>query len=262
MLPLSYDTIVYTSRTTICDIMSITTTSSLYPLPCEPSITKKSKLLATFPYHNSKNKPPVPQSQTFLTKYQQIQFNFTKSEQLKEERRLFLSQLNNDRIKKKNIENNAAIKIQALVRGYLVRPHPDRVRNTLYPPLKICCTTSNEAKLLQDELRSYAVSLGLKPIPGLTLESRLKHNKRKNQIEHAASLRIQSFFRMIMAILKVRKAALNARIRLQTHSAMKIQGFFRYVVRTIRKLKKQDENRELAAIKIQSHYRRFHSYHK
>jgi hypothetical protein len=255
---------VSVSRSTTSDIMSITTTEKILALPPEPPVTRKSKLIATFPYQTGKMRPPTPGpgSETYFSKYQTVELNQAKSSQLKEERRIFFQKLENDRLRKKLKESSAVIQIQAIVRGFLIRPRPERVRKVYYPPLKICCSTTNEARLLQDELCSYAVSLGLKPIPGLSLEARSKHNKRKNEIEYAASLRIQSFFRMILAILKVRRAALQARQRLCHKSAVMLQGFFKYVIWKVKKLKKQDESRELAMIKLQSHYRRFRAYHR
>ena len=109
---------------------------------------------------------------------------------------------------------------------------------------------------MQDYCKMNSVHWGLTPIPGLSLEARSKHKKRKNQIEYAAaSLRIRSFFRMILAILKVRRAGWTA-------SACEIalsecrQRFWRYCMSFgWYGMKKQDETRELAALKIQSHYR-------
>jgi hypothetical protein len=226
----SYDSVVSVMRTTISDIMSLSTTPKMEFLPPEAPITKKTKISATLPYNAAKMKPPVPQTHTYLSKYQAIEIKLMKGEEFKEERNQFFRKLEFNRRQKQFLETNAAIKIQALVRGFLIRPRPERIRKILYPPLKICCSTSNEARSLQDDLCAYAVHLGLKPIPGLSLEARSKHKKRKNQIEYAASLRIQSFFRMIIAILKVRKAAQEARVRLYHKSAIRLQRFLRYVV--------------------------------
>jgi hypothetical protein len=246
--------------------MSITTTEKIMSLPPEPPISRKSKLLATFPYQQNGKlmRPPTPGpgSETYLSKFHTVELNHAKGLLLKEEKKIFFRKLEKDRYEKKRKETSAVIRIQALVRGFLIRPRPERIRTVVYPPLKICCSTTNEARLLQDELCSYAVFLGLKPIPGLSLEARSKHNKRKYEIEYAASLRIQSFFRMIIAILKVRGAAHQARQRLFQKSAVRLQGFFKYVLWKVKKLKKQDESREIAVIKLQSHYRRFRAYHR
>jgi hypothetical protein len=258
----SYNSIVSVSRTTISDIMSVSTTEKMEIMLPEAPITKKTKLSATLPYNSAKMRPPVPQPKTDLSKYQTVELKLMKGEEFKEERRQFFRKLEFTRRQKQFLETNASVKIQAIVRGFLIRPRPERIRKIIYPPLKICCSTSNEARILQDELCAYAVHLGLKPITGLSLEARSKHKKRKNEIEYAASLRIQSFFRMIVAILRVRRAGQQARVRLHHQSAVKLQKFLRYVVWMVRRMKKQDESRELAALKIQSHYRRFKSFHR
>lgn len=253
---ISIDSIVLTTRTTICDLMSITNTNKMIPMIIDKPKSRKMKAYATLPYNESV-RPPLPQGDTFLSKFHSVEIKKAKSDELKEERRIFLQKLEIERVQKKRQESKAAIKIQAIIREFLVRPRPERIRKLSYPTIKLFSPSSDEVRLLQDELCSYAVKLGLKPIPGLSLEARSKHNKRKNQIEYAASLRIQSFFRMVLAILKVRKAAQNARIRLHHNSATRLQKFFRYVLWLIRKCKKRDESRELAAILIQTRYRMF-----
>ena len=260
-LSLSIDSIVFTSRTTICDLMSITNTNKIIQTEPEVSNTRKMKAFATLPYNNNLRQP-LPQGSTFLSKYHNAEIKKIKSDELKEERRIFLKKLELERLQKKKNENNAIIKIQAIVRGFLIRPRiKERSRKIIYQPIKLFSSTSNEVRKLQDELCLYALQLNLKPIPGLSLEARSKHNKRKNQIEYAASLRIQSFFRMIIAILKVRRAALSARARLIHNSAVRLQKFFHYIMWLVKRCKKRDESREIAAVKIQKRYRMFRSFH-
>mmetsp|Transcript_2739 Transcript_2739/g.2729 ORF Transcript_2739/g.2729 Transcript_2739/m.2729 type:complete len:316 (-) Transcript_2739:16-963(-) len=253
------NSMVSVSRTTGSDVMCIINTSKPTTLTSFDQPRHRTlKPIATLPY-KSPTKLRLPEGDTEYMALKNVEAKEKYNIEFKRERDIFFQKLENERTEKSLRERFYIVKIQAVVRGFLVRPRTKVKRKSqpIIPIRHVGGTIPDEVQKLQNELCSYAQSLGLKPIPGLSLEARSKHNKRKNQIEYAASLRIQSFFRMILALLKVRKAAQNARIRLHHNSALKLQKFFRYILREALKRKKQNIQREKAVLKIQTRFRIF-----
>lgn len=149
-----------------------------------------------------------------------------------------------------------AILIQAIFRGFRVRPRKPYKRT-----VKVVTKPSPKALLLeiQDELCDFAQLLSLKPIAGLNLESRGKTSKRRARIESAAAFRITRFFRMILCRKRARRELNEIRNQKLDRSARIVTRFFRLV-----KLKKwtknlERENRSKAAQSIQCSIRSFQS---
>jgi hypothetical protein len=151
-----------------------------------------------------------------------------------------------------------------VARGFLTRPRtkPRRKKKVIVPFLVPGAPISNEVQEIQNELCGYAHLLGLKPIAGLSLEARSKHNRRREKIILAASMRISSFFKLTLVALRARKTVKIAKLNIQERASMKIQRFFRYVHRAIAKLKSQNILREKAVLQIQTRWRIFHDFRR
>jgi hypothetical protein len=259
---LSVDSIISASRTTTCDVMCTTNTPSVYKVPGELPSFQKEKADATLPYkHNLATKPP--KGNTAFTLYKNIESKNSRSNDMKRERDEFFGKMERDRREKMERELVAVVKLQAFVRGILVRPWPEETRKSKKPPIiQVGMSSSAVVQKIQDELCSYSVHLGLKPISGLSLENRYKQNKRRNRIELAAAMRLQSYFRMIKCIMLTRRRLTKARETMKQRASLVITKFFKWVRRVAEYHKMQNANRNSSVVKIQTRFRMFVAYHR
>ena len=261
---LSSDSMVTVSRTTTCDVMCIVNTNKTLPKSSldHPRYRSSLKPIATLPYKFN-SKPKLPEGNTDFVSFRNVEYKEKNCLELKKERDLFFQKLSKERNEKTYRENISIVKIQAIVRGYLVRPRiKSRQRKVSVPYFVPGGQISNEVQLIQNELCGYAQMLGLKPIPGLSLEARAKHNRRREKIILAASIRISTFFKLTLIALRARKTATTAKKNIQERAAMILQKFFRYVRREIAKRKTHSRLRERAVLKIQTRFRIFHDFRR
>ena len=255
----STNSLVTVCRTTASDVMCIVNTSKQIPssfldIPRHGTL----KPIATLPYKIN-NKMKLPEGNTEYLALKTVEIKEKHNLELKKERDLFFYKLEKERTEKTLRERFYIIKIQAIVRGFLVRPRT-KTKKKMLPIIPIRFISGfipEELQKLQNELCSYSQLLGLKPIPGLSLEARSKHNKRREKIILAAGIRIASFFKLTLLALRAKKTAEIARQNIQNRAAVKIQRFFRYLLRKAIKRKKQNIKRERAVLKIQTRFRIF-----
>jgi tetratricopeptide (TPR) repeat protein len=233
------------------------TTNSALPevnhLPPPPS---EANLVASFPYDKISLPPSAGQKKgaTLFQKFRAGENIERKNVDLRREREDFMRKLFSDKVERDETLYIAAVKIQKIFRGYRIRPRnysylPKRKRRKVY--------TQNE---LHDVLCEMAGKLEFKPIPGLTLESRVKASKRKQKIENAAAFIIQRFMKMIFQ----RTMAL---IVVKTRKVEQINKSACIITRAIRFLKTKNfvkraetVKKGRSAIKIQCAYRRWRAY--
>lgn len=214
------------------------------------------------PYKNNMA-TKAPKGNTAFTLYKNIELKNGRSGELKKEREVFFSKMEVDRQEKMERELIAATKIQAFSRGILVRPWPEETRKSKKPAvIRIGGMTSRVVQQIQDELCSYAVQLGLKPIHGLSLENRNKTNKRIKRIELAAALRLQSYFRMIKCMIKMKRKLTHARENMKQRASLVITKFFKWVRRVHAHDEMQNATRNISIVKMQTTFRMFLAYHR
>jgi hypothetical protein len=240
-------------RTTLCDIMCTVNASLLFHTPKTPENLKA--ITAVFPYNETKQqniKKKVP-NETLFQKLINGENKERLIKELKRDRALFFSQLHQEKVEVEAKRNKAAVKIQALFRGYRKRKGPIK-----YVPAKKKkrVQTQND---MQDELCTLAATLGLKPIDGLSLEARSKSSKRKEKIMNAAAFRLQRFFGMILQRALAQKRLADRRCEILNQAARIVTRAVRYV--KVKKFVKRCENvkRQQMATKIQCRTRIFHA---
>lgn len=259
---LSVDSIISATRTTTCDVMCTTNTPSVCKVPGELPSFQKEKADATMPYKNNLAAKAV-KGNTAFTLFKNIELKNGRSDEMKREREVFFGKMEADRNVKMHRELTAVTKMQAFSRGILVRPWPDETRHSKKPPtIRLGVTNSSVVQQIQDELCSYSMQLGLKPISGLSLENRNKTNKRRRRIELAAALRLQSYFRMIKCVMMTKRRLGEARANLRHRAALVITKFYKWVRRVAAHHKMQNANRNISVVKIQTHLRMFIAYHR
>jgi hypothetical protein len=259
----SSDSIVSVSRTTTSDVLCVINTQKSTPATHDLPRYKTLKPIATLPY-KSNQRPKLPDGKTDFSALRNVELKEKSGNELKKERDLFFQKLHQERNEKTYRESLSSVKIQAAARGFLARPRikPRRKSKAIVPFLVPGAPISNEVQEIQNELCSYAHLLGLKPIPGLSLEARAKHNRRREKIVLAASMRISAFFKLTLVALRARKTVKIAKLNIQERASIKIQRFFRYVHRAIAKQKSQSILRERAVLKIQTRFRIFHDFRR
>lgn len=260
---MSFDSVIASTRTTTCDVMCTTNTPSVCKVPGEIASFHKEKPLATMPYKNN-NLPKPPKGKTAFTLFKTIELKNGRSEEMKRERDAFFGKMEADRNEKMEREILAATKIQAFARGILVRPWPQETRVSKKPPIiRIGVGVSSAVvQKIQDELCSYSVQLGLKPIQGLSLENRNKTNKRRRRIELAAALRLQSYFRMIKCIMMTKRKLTLARETMRQRASLVITKFFKWVRRVHEHDQLQNATKNISIVKMQTRFRMFLAYHR
>ena len=235
-------------RSTHADLLCTTTTHKAISIPLPAP--KMHGLSVSLPY--KKTIKIIGNVDKGSTNFQKMKFAEAKVKNnlvLKAERDEYLNRLLNDRLEKEDREYKAAVAIQRHFRGFRKRPRP---KYYLRPEKKIAKVVLSR---LQDELCSLQQALSLKAIPGLTLEPRGKASRRRAKIEHAASMRIVRFFRMVCAKKEAKRKILEMMSYRTYKKAVAIAKFFRFIkVKTMRnRLAKVKKNE--SAIKIQCNVR-------
>jgi hypothetical protein len=165
------------------------------------------------------------------TYFQKLKLSETKSKNqflLKSEKEDFFQKLLRDRYEKEMYDNHAVTMVQALFRGYRKRKMMGLIKATYQRPLKKQHKPLHISEV-QDELCQYASLLSLKPIPGLSLESRSKASRRRQKIEMAASLRLATCFKMFLAKRRARKRMTHIRFDRAMKCAMVMTRFFKFI---------------------------------
>lgn len=224
-MTVSRSNLIYSGRTTTCDIMSVINTTSVFKRST-PSPEKSSPFKATLPYKKNKAKlGNVLNADTPWTKLQLFKSQKERNVQLIRERNYFMNELANERSDEEWHQHRCATKIQAAFRGFRTRPRTLQHYDIQRTRKKV----RNTARDIQDELYAHAKLLKLTVIPGLTLEPRGKESRRRRKIAYAASIQIQEFFKMIVARRYARIRLEERKHEIRNLMARKLVRFFRYL---------------------------------
>jgi tetratricopeptide (TPR) repeat protein len=256
-----------TLRTTVCDIMCIINTKDVYVLPSHQKsvsdkVTRKdtSSSGATLPF--KKTTRIVGNADKGSTPFQKLKLAETKvvtNNQFHEERDHFFAEINEGRIQREILETESTTKIQAHFRGLRRRIKINKRPNYVKPVKKV----SNFSVLqLHDDLCYLASIVSLKPIPGLTLESKGRASRRKAKIEHAAVLRLQIWSRMLFAKSEAQSYMAIYKAKRREKSSRIISRFFRLLKLKSFKKRVGIINRARGIIKIQNAARFFLYYRR
>ena len=206
-------------RTTLCDIMCTSNTIEAY----QSSKREKLKnLVATMPYEKSKTLNGPVKGATLVQKLKVQHINARKTEELKRQRDEFVNQMKHEKYERDKLKNKAATKIQAAFRGFKKRRKKFLGRKPK-PPVVL---TQSE---IYDELCAMASKLELPPIPGLSLEARSRASRRKRKIESVATMRIQKFFKMLVAKKRAKGKLRQRSVENIDRAARRIAKFFTYI---------------------------------
>jgi len=256
--PMTISSTCYVSsvRTTLCDIMC--TVNASIPLHLVPPADKLKPLTAKFPYGKS-TQQTLKKKMKHTTLYQDMMMTENQhrvEKELRKDRETFFAQLRQEKMEVDARRNAAAVKIQALFRGFRKRRRPvEYIRRRK----KRRVHSQND---MQDELCTLAAKLGLKPIDGLSLETRNKTSRRKERIMNAAAFILHRFFAMILQRGRARRRVEERREEIINFCARIITRAVRYV--KVKKFVKKCENikHEQMALKIQCRTRIFHAREK
>lgn len=244
------------SRTTLCDILCTTSTQRELHVKEPRARSKDAEAHASFFYEKPRTlgqfyaiDDPTP-----MQKLRRNEVNVKRNLEFKKERDEFLARLRDEKMFQLFLENESATKIQAAFRGYKTRPKPETFDKTMYRRYEHLPASVSE---INAELCSWQSMLQLKPIPGLTLESAGRNAKRQAKFEYAAAIRIQCFFRMISATLRVmiKKRKRDAMRKLE--ASLTLSKFLHYCLKRVRHHRQSDRHKHLAATLIQSAFRIF-----
>jgi hypothetical protein len=238
-------------RTTICDLMVVTTTSVEFN---EPSIQRKKfskSLNVALPYKKTHSIEEI--SLHNVTPFQEMRNAETIKERnilLKIERDEFMGKTMKDRLIKKKREAIAATNIQASFRGYCSRPRILYRRRPKGPTI----LTVEEYRALLCELTS---KLNLSHIPGLTLKMKTKSSRQKQRVENAAAFGIQTFFKMLVEKRRAKKFIFKKQRQKYFASLHVLRRIIRKFIDMCRISKIIRRKRDLVSIKIQARIRMF-----
>ena len=107
------------SRTTLCDIMCTVNASINFDVPVAPE--KLQPLEATLPYKKTQRQNPMKAKVTNATIFQKFKLEGNKAvviEELRRDKERFMQQLQLEKFELDTKKNKAAIKFQALYRGF------------------------------------------------------------------------------------------------------------------------------------------------
>lgn len=223
-------------RTTGCDIMCLTNTSIVANTLSSTGSLKSST--ATIPYE--KLKRVVGNKFHGSTPMQQLRASEVKlkrNNELKAERNSYFAQIRKEEQGRKTSTQVPEVdtKDEPIQEKHMKISHTD----------------------IYEELCNLQSQISLKPVPGLSLESKGKHSKRKAKMEAAAARRLQLFFKMIVSRHSARLYMSAYANHLRHVSARAVVKFFRLV-----KLKALTKNlertrRATCVVKIQCCVRKF-----
>ena len=183
---------------------------------------------------------------------------------LKKQQEIFYEDLIKTKQQAEHEKWKAIVKIQSQFRGYTLRSKNYYIylnSNFFTKRLQKQSNIENNNKIIiekdkmVDWLCQYSKKLGLKPIKGLTLESRSYSNSKFKKLAHISALKITGFFRMLLAKKKARITIKALVLEKQNRAAMKIQKFAKFVI-----LKRMNRNMHMhrateSAIVVQKYVR-------
>lgn len=247
-MSLSSMSFVTSSRTTICDIMCISNTEKerIYKTPQRNGRS----LFAKLP--GQSDSPVKVKGKTLVDKYRYATNQQKRNSSLKAEKDAFFRKIEQDKIELSRKKEISVIKIQASIRGYLKRRPTSYVHKTRQPQSAMQFTHD-----IQEDLCAWADAIDLKPIVGLSLESKGKKSRRREKIEFAAVLKIQSILRMFLAVLRVERIFLAKKHKRRDKAAAILQKFFKWVMKKVADTIRETALRQAAALKIQYSYRKY-----
>lgn len=260
-MSLSLSNTVYTGRTTNCDIMSVINTTRVQKIlkmamsPPQQSATDSPN--ATLPYKKSMAKLGATlTADTPWTKLQLAKVQRERTTQLVRERDNFMVQLMKERCDEEQLQNWCVIKIQATFRGFRRRPrtllqHEMRRRKDKRD------LPRNSLQGIHEELCSMAKRLRLRTIAGLTLVPKSMQAKRRRKISGAAAMRIQRFFRMLVARRKARAQMADVRLAMKNAMVRIIVRFFKYCFIKSFGMKALNSRKGVSAVFVQNQARAF-----
>jgi hypothetical protein len=255
--PIAISNIKYVSsvRTTLCDIMCTVNASVNFNVPPPPD--KLRPVMAVFPYA-AQNGKTLKAKVRDPTLFQTLKLNENiqlLTVELKKDKEKYFQRLRDEKNSFDSLRNAKAVKIQALFRGYLKRRPTSYIRRRK----RRIVHSQND---MQDELCTWAAGLGLKPIDGLSLETRSKTSRRKEKIMNAAAFRLHKFFDMILQRARARLRCAARREEIVEKCARVITRAVRYV--KVRKFVKKCNTvkEQQSAVKIQCRARIFQAREK
>jgi hypothetical protein len=212
-------------RVTTVDIMCTSTTSTSHKLPPVKGVAKKA-VKASLPYKTPDVLPAFSSGSTDVQMLVNAEARLKRSAVLKKERDEFMSELKATREAHSQIEDKAAIKIQARFRGY-------RRRRGKFEPISKEDKNFLKARkpiTILEELYELADRINLKPIRGLNLINPNKKTVKQKRLENKAAYIVQNFCRMADAKYRVRLLKEEILRKKQNIAAEVIQRFFKYIV--------------------------------
>ncbi|GMI00027.1 hypothetical protein TrST_g12751 [Triparma strigata] len=228
-------TFISTSRATHSDVMSISNTTRVSRLPKNMN---SSGVRARLPYSETAAFKQLPRGidpkhMTPNEKQQEMKTRARINRELHEEQRLFMGRLKVEREGRTRIESAAAIQIQKIVRGFMARPKSDYVTQFKKTKAAKRQLMNNRSNLTAD-LLEMTETVGLKPIPGLTLNSRkmmeMEARKKEAQLlarKELATVQIQALFRSRAGKKRMNLIRNHALTKKRTSASTKIQSFLR-----------------------------------
>lgn len=235
---------VSATRLTHIDVQCVCNTHSV-----QLNDGSKNYFRASMPYKPTKSFNVLPKGSTHFQKYKLDDGRREQTETLKNEMLVFFEQLQNERNDRLFLEHYSSTKIQALFRGFRRR---FKMKNCI--PRKLNPRTQHQ---IQEELCYWAQLLNLKPLRGLSLENKSQTSKRFAKIQKAAAMRMQRFFKMLVARTKARKYMNEIRILQFNKAAVQITRFIRRLRQHVIETKAKNMNKANAAITIQCCFRCF-----
>lgn len=237
-------TVYYKSavRTTLSDIMCTTNSATAY-LPAKRD--KLKALVATMPYERSKSITGPLKGATLFQKMKVNDITLKKTEELRRSRDEFVQKVKREKFELDKIKSRCATKIQAVFRGFRVRPRKEK------RPLKVKEVVVLSQSEIHEELCVMAAKLQFPPIPGLNLEAKSKASKRRRKIEAAATFRIQRFFKMLLARKRARDRLREKREEKKNIAAGYITRFFRFAKVKKAASRREEIKKSLLIVKLQ-----------
>ena len=282
-LTLTIPSVVTSNRTTstlvLCTLNTAVIRNVKVDSPTKPKLSMSAK--ATLPYASRRNttslnaiNSPGKGGKTQFEDLRGLETHLQRNQELKEERDLYMDALYKEREEIEWIDYLSACKIQAIYRGFNVRGRSEEYQYYGRSPPRSPKRKSNETYFLSstpthtfrneivDELCSYASTLKLAQIRGLTLEPRGKANRRKQKMQISALARVVKFFRMICARSNALRDMRELLIEKKKKMANRIIKCFRLIFIKKFRVKAMMLKKHEKATLIQSTLRRHQAFHR
>lgn len=202
------------------------TTNTAKPYDLRPLRGAKKK--AHLPYTQPDVLPAFSSGATDMQLLVNSGAKYKRCVELKRERDEFMQSLHGGRDDTARLDNYAATRIQARFRGYRRRRGGIDLEKILKNRQDNPRLTSS--KEIREELTEWAGKIGLKPVPGLSLESIIKKSLHQKKLEAHAATRLKGFLRVAVACSRVRRRRAELLEVRKFDAATTIQRFFKYIV--------------------------------